>query len=85
PKDEKMKCSLWKGKGRVLVILGYANGERSKPGKTAITLDRSALGLSGNIRAVDWWTKKAIPLKAGRFTVEVEGSRWRMIGVEAAE
>ncbi|MFV2067386.1 MAG: glycoside hydrolase domain-containing protein [Pirellulales bacterium] len=85
PKDEKMKCSLWKGKGRVLVILGYANGERSKPGKTAITLHRSALGLTGNIRATDWWTKKAIPLKAGCFTVEVEGSRWRMIGVETAE
>jgi len=100
PPNNKLKCSLWKGDGKVLVMLGNANGDKTAPATTTITLKKEALGLSGAIKATDLSVEKivsrddnvtykpvreAVPMKDNSFTVTVEGSSWRMIAIEPAE
>lgn len=81
PNVLKMKCSLWKGTGKILIMLGNANS--GVDGMTTITLKPEALGLTGLLTAMDWWTKEAIPMQGNSFTITVKGSSWRMIAVES--
>jgi len=83
PPNIKLKCSLWKAKGKVLFMLGNANADKNKPAKTTITLKKGALGLTGTLAAADWWTKTPLQMSGNGFTVDVKGSSWRMIAVEA--
>jgi len=82
PPDPKLKCSLWQGKGRALVVLGNANGDVDRPAQTTVTLVPEKLGLSGKLRAIDWWTKDPIAMTGTSFTIRVPGSGWRLVAVE---
>ena len=66
-------------------MLGNANGDKSKPATTTISLNKEALGISGDVKATDWWTKEPVIMNGNSFTVTVNGSGWRMIAVESAE
>ena len=81
PANSKLKCSLWKGEGKALFVLGNANGNKDEPARTTLALNAAALGLVGALEATDWWTKEPLPMTDNRLTVEVPGSSWRMIAV----
>jgi hypothetical protein len=81
PANSKLKCSLWKGEGKALFVLGNANGNKDEPARTTLALNAAALGLVGALEATDWWAKEPLPMTDNRLTVEVPGSGWRMIAV----
>jgi hypothetical protein len=79
PADPKMKCALWKGDGKALLMLG--NAHSGVDGTTTITVKPEALGLTGDLVTTDWWTREPVPMEGARFTIEVKGSSWRMIAI----
>jgi len=79
PPDHKLKCSLWDAHGKVLLVLGNANSGTDR--ETTVTLKPQALGLTGKLTALDWWTKRPVPMQGNRLTVSVKGSSWRLIAV----
>ncbi|MHB9070978.1 MAG: glycoside hydrolase domain-containing protein [Sedimentisphaerales bacterium] len=85
PENKTLKCSLWKAKGKVLLMFGNANGNKNKPVETVISLNRKNIGLTGTLLATDWFTGEKLDINNDVLKIQVKGSSWRMIAVKSED